>query len=168
MRYPPIGLRARQQSILVPGIGATAVWGLDRAVSCRLNLILRLSLCFLLTRLAALPGAGTAVLLQNRVRSPARKASSQNRASTDLTLCAAERRSLGASAGGKTWERANLAAPKVSSRHPPVSRCFGTMPLSPHRPSTRHRRWVAPAEPERTGKKRENSSIAARRRARLL
>jgi len=33
MRYPPIGLRARQQSILVPGIRATAVWGLDKAVS---------------------------------------------------------------------------------------------------------------------------------------
>ena len=51
-----------------------------------------------------------------------------NRASTDLTLCAAEQRSIGASAGGKTWERANVAVPKVSSRHPTVSRRFGTMP----------------------------------------
>jgi len=31
MRFPPIGLRARQQSILVPAIWATAVWRLDRA-----------------------------------------------------------------------------------------------------------------------------------------
>jgi len=47
-----------------------------------------------------------------------------NRPSTDLTLCAAERRSFGASAGGKTWERPNLTAPRVSCRHPPVSRYF--------------------------------------------
>src|SRR5271157_5898686 len=44
MRYPPIGLWARQQSILVPAIGATAVWGLDRAVSFRLNFIVWRSL----------------------------------------------------------------------------------------------------------------------------
>ena len=48
--------------------------------------------------------------------------------SAGLTLCAAERRSFGAFTGGKTWERANPTAPRVSSRHPPISRCFGTMP----------------------------------------
>jgi len=42
-----------------------------------------------------------------------------NRPSTGLTLCAAERRRFGASAGGKTWKRANITVPKVSSRHPP-------------------------------------------------
>ena len=52
-----------------------------------------------------------------------------NRPSIDLTLCAAKRRKFGASAGGKTWERASLTAPKVSSHHPPVSHCFGTVPL---------------------------------------
>src|SRR5271157_5496957 len=52
-----------------------------------------------------------------------------NRPSSDLTLCAAERRRFGASAGGKTWESANLTAPRVSSRHPPVSCCFGTVSL---------------------------------------
>ena len=55
-----------------------------------------------------------------------------NRPSTGLTLCAAERRRFGASAGGKTWKWANITVPKVSSRHsPPVSRCFGTMPSKP-------------------------------------
>src|SRR5271166_4864271 len=54
-----------------------------------------------------------------------------NRPSTDLTLCAAKRLKFGASAGGKTWERASLTAPKVSSRHPPVSHCFGTVPNNP-------------------------------------
>jgi len=41
-----------------------------------------------------------------------------NRPSTDLTHCAAKRRKFGASAGGTTWERASLMAPRVSSHHP--------------------------------------------------
>jgi len=45
-----------------------------------------------------------------------------------LTLCAAKCRKFGASGGGNAWERANLKAPKVSSRHPPGTRCFGTVP----------------------------------------
>ena len=43
------------------------------------------------------------------------------------TLCG-KRRKFAASGGGNARERANLKAPKVSSRHPPGSRCFGTMP----------------------------------------
>jgi len=50
--------------------------------------------------------------------------------SAHLTLCAAKRRKFGACAGGKAWQRANLKALKLSSRDPPVSRCFGTMPRS--------------------------------------
>ena len=46
-----------------------------------------------------------------------------------LTRCAAKRRKFAASGGGNARERANLKAPKVSSRHPPGSRCFGTMPV---------------------------------------
>src|SRR5271157_905173 len=47
-----------------------------------------------------------------------------------LTRCAAKRRKFAASGGGNARERANLKAPKVSSRHPPGSHCFGTMPYS--------------------------------------
>ena len=60
-----------------------------------------------------------------------------NRPSTDLTLCTAERRRVGASAGGKTWERANLTAPKVSSRHPLAPKVSSRHPLAP-KVSSRH------------------------------